>query len=153
MTADGPRRGDRRASRAPPRASRDAARLEPSRLQWLVAVVLALGVVQILYEEVVLFLATTTGGLPGLLSNRVVAIGVPLTIAALLIVLLVGGALLAEDRDRVRPRTERATRRLGHPAKSPLDPGDGEVGPSDGDDTTEDGDDRTEDGDHSTEDG
>lgn len=74
-----------------------AARLRVTRLRVVLAVTVLLGLVQILYEEVVLFFATTRGDLPGILSERAVAVGVPLTIAALLLVLLLGGALWTDE--------------------------------------------------------
>lgn len=83
----------------------DRARLRLTRLRLVVILTAILGLAQIFFEDVVLFIATTQDGVSGVLSSPLIAIGVPLTIATLLILLLVGGALWVND----------------HPEKSTMD--------------------------------
>lgn len=73
------------------------ARVRLTRLRLVVALTAVLGLAQILYEDVVLFVATTRDGVSGPLASPLVAIGIPLTIAALLLLVLVGGALWFPD--------------------------------------------------------
>lgn len=65
-----------------------------TRLRVVAAVVVALGLVQILWEDAVVFVATT-GDRP--LASPLVNIAVPMTIALLLILVLIGGALYGDD--------------------------------------------------------
>lgn len=65
---------------------------------------LLLGLAQIFFEDVLLFVATTNDGVSGVLADPMVAIAVPMTIALLMIVLLVGGAIVAPDDPRRRQR-------------------------------------------------
>lgn len=85
-----------------------------SRLRLVVVLTILLGLVQIFFEDVVLFLATTNDGVSGLLADPVVAVAVPLTIALLMILLLVGGGIAArEDPQRGQRRRDRFDPRLG----------------------------------------
>jgi hypothetical protein len=87
-----------RHGRRRPRWGRDRAAIRVTRLRAVVAFVVVLGLAQILFEDLLLFLATAGGGVSGVLASPLVAIAVPLTIATLLLVVLVGGALWSEDR-------------------------------------------------------
>lgn len=92
----GPRRSGGR-DRARPTGTARRGRVRLTRIRAVLVLTAALGLAQIFFEDAVLFLATTRGGLPGVLSSPLVAIGIPLAIAALLVVVLVGGALWADD--------------------------------------------------------
>jgi hypothetical protein len=91
-----------------PRSRRNRGRLRLTRLRAVVVLTLLLALGQVLFEEVLLFLATAGGGVSGPLASPLVAVGVPLAIATTLLVLLVGGALWADrasatGRARLRP--------------------------------------------------
>ena len=64
------------------------------RLLALAGVVLALGMAQILYEEVLVFLEVTGSLPPGVLDSPFVMVAIPFTIAVALVLVLFGAALL-----------------------------------------------------------
>lgn len=98
---------------APGRDGRRAV-LGGSRLRLVAVLTILLGLTQIFFEDAVLFLATTNDGVSGLLADPVVAVAVPLTIALLMILLLVGGGIAArENPQRGQRRRDRFDPRLG----------------------------------------
>lgn len=71
--------------------------MAPHRLKAVAAFVVALGLIQVLVEDVLVFLGATGMAPAGLASSRHVMLGIPLAIALLLVVVLIGGAILTAD--------------------------------------------------------
>lgn len=90
-------RGPALRATGPSSAGVDRGRLQVTRLRVVLAATLALALVQLTYEEVLLFVATTGYGPDGL-TARPVALAVPVAVALSLLLLLVGGALWAGRR-------------------------------------------------------
>lgn len=71
--------------------------MAPHRLKAVAAFVVALGLVQVLVEDVLVFMGATGVAPAWLASSRYVFLGVPMVVATLLIVVLIGGAILTAD--------------------------------------------------------
>ena len=68
-----------------------------TRVKGIAIVVGFLGVSQIFFEDLMVFLGATSSGPTGILNHPYVAIGFPLAVSLLLIVILIGGAIFYAD--------------------------------------------------------
>lgn len=68
-----------------------------SRPKALVGVVLALALIQVTFENLVVFLGATGQGLSGALASPYVLAGIPLFISLVLLCVLVGAAIRSGD--------------------------------------------------------
>lgn len=66
-------------------------------LEAVVVFVAAMGLLQIFYEDIIMFFATTQSGPAGVLNSPYVMIGIPLVISSLLILVLVGGPIVRSN--------------------------------------------------------
>jgi len=67
------------------------------RLKLVGAVVIAMGALQILFEDILMFFALTGTGPSAIVNSPYVLVGIPLAISVTLLGVLVGGALLSSE--------------------------------------------------------
>lgn len=67
------------------------------RMKAAVVFVAVMALLQIFFEDIMMFFAITRSGPPGLLNSPYVMVGVPLVISLSLLAVLVGGALIRSE--------------------------------------------------------
>lgn len=66
-------------------------------LKAIAGFVVLMAVIQIFFEDIMMFFATTGSGPPAMMNSPYVMVGIPLAISLTLLLVLIGGALIKAD--------------------------------------------------------
>lgn len=67
------------------------------RMKAVAVFVVAMALLQILFEDIMMFFATTRSGPPSIMNSPYVMVGIPLVISLSLLAVLIGGAIIHSE--------------------------------------------------------